>query len=200
MQPSLYKVGLCSAPMRDNEIEHQIAVMQRFLEEAHGCELLCFGESFLQGFEGLSWDYAIDRQRAIPSEGHRMDTIRKIAREFACGLSFGFIEVFEGQLYSSNIVLDAQGQTLDLFRRVSIGWKEHSITGPQYREGPGFHCFDLAGQRAAQRSAGTCGTKKTLSRLKPWCLKCCSGPCISITVSATGRRTKNRNMPGKSRH
>ncbi len=165
-QSSPYKVGLCSAPMRDNEIEHQIAVMQHFLEEAPGCELLCFGESFLQGFEGLSWDYAIDCQRAIPSEGHRMDTIRKMAQEFACGLSFGFIEIFEDQLYSSNIVLDAQGQTLDLFRRVSIGWKEHSITGPQYREGPGFHCFDLAGQRAAAAICGDLWYEENIIALK----------------------------------
>ena len=121
--PEPFVVSLCSAPMRDNQLDHQMAVMQAFLQASRGSHLLCFGESFLQGFEGLSWDYATDRERAIRVNSSQMEAIRELARRFRRGLSFGFIELFEDMLYSSNIVLDSEGNTMDLFRRVSLGWK-----------------------------------------------------------------------------
>ena len=54
------KIGLVSALMKDNNIEHQLGVIEGYLKENKSCEMLCFGESFLQGFDALSWDYKID--------------------------------------------------------------------------------------------------------------------------------------------
>lgn len=152
--------------MRDNQLDHQMAVMQAFLQASRGSHLLCFGESFLQGFEGLTWDYATDRERAISLNGSQMEAIRELARRFRRGLSFGFIELFEDMLYSSNIVLDSEGNTVDLFRRVSLGWKEHSITGPEYREGPGFHGFELQSVRTVTAICGDLWYAENLAAIK----------------------------------
>lgn len=164
--PEPFVVSLCSAPMRDNQLGHQMAVMQAFLEASQRSQLLCFGESFLQGFEGLTWDYATDRERAIRVNSSQMEAIRDLTRRFRRGLSFGFIELFEDMLYSSNIVLDSEGNTVDLFRRVSLGWKEHSITGPEYREGPGFHGFELQGARTVTAICGDLWYTENLAAIK----------------------------------
>lgn len=47
----------------------------------------------------------------------------------------------------------ADGNRIDLYRRVSPGWKEPSA-GTQYQEGEGFHAFSFLGKRIV---VGLCG-------------------------------------------
>lgn len=147
------RIGLVSAPMRDNDLLHQLSVMADCLTRAKAFDLIVFGESFLQGFEGLTWQYEEDLKRAVAIGGPEIEAIRRMARQAGCAISFGFIERAGALLYSSNIVLDAHGQTVDLYRRVSNGWKE-PVAGPQYCEGDGFHTFTLGGVRFAVAICG----------------------------------------------
>lgn len=134
------KIGLVSCLMKDNDIEHQLEQMEFYISKNHDCDLICFGESFLQGFEGLTWEYNEDLKRALEQNNPIIKRIRELARTSKCGISFGFIEKENNILYSSNMVVGMDGQIVDVFRRVSVGWKE-AIAGPMYKEGPGFHTF-----------------------------------------------------------
>lgn len=134
------KIGLVSCLMKDNDIDHQLTQMENYLSLKHNCDLLCFGESFLQGFEGLTWEYAEDIKRSLTRDDPIIHHIRKLAKIRNCGISFGFIEKEDGFLYSSNMVIDQTGEIIDLFRRVSSGWKEPQASS-MYKEGQGFHTF-----------------------------------------------------------
>ncbi|WP_350344783.1 carbon-nitrogen hydrolase family protein [Proteinivorax tanatarense] len=134
------KIGLVSCLMKDNDIAHQLAQMEHYVSNNHNCDLICFGESFLQGFEGLTWKYDEDIKRALAQDDPIIFHIRELANSYNCGISFGFIEKENNTLYSSNMVVDLNGKIIDVFRRVSIGWKE-PIASSMYKEGQGFHTF-----------------------------------------------------------
>jgi N-carbamoylputrescine amidase len=165
-------IGLCSAPMRDNDIAHQLMVMEDMIKANPGHDLMIFGESFLQGFEGLTWNTREDLIRACATDGPVIGKLRDMARQHGCAISFGFIERAGGALYSSNLLIDSAGETADLFRRVSPGWKEPRA-GAACREGEGFHTFALMGKVFA---AAICGDLwyeeniKALNRLDFDCL------------------------------
>ena len=134
------KIGLVSSLMKDNNIEHQLGQMEYYISLNHNCDLICFGESFLQGFEGLTWKYDEDIKRALTKDGPVILYIRELAKRYNCGISFGFIEKEGNNIYSSNMVINSKGKIVDIFRRVSIGWKE-PIANSLYKEGNGFHTF-----------------------------------------------------------
>lgn len=140
------KIGLVSSLMKDNDITHQVAQMKTYLSANNGCDLLCFGESFLQGFEGLTWEYEEDKKRALSQDDKIIDYIRGLAKKYRCGISFGFIEKYKEALFSSNMVISSQGEIIDVFRRVSEGWKE-PVANSMYQEGEGFHTFELMNKK-----------------------------------------------------
>lgn len=76
-----------------------------------------------------------------------------MAKEFSLAVSFGFIEKDCGSFFSSQMTLDPGGRIIDLYRRVSPGWKE-PFAGKEYREGSGFHTFPFLGKKIA---VGLCG-------------------------------------------
>ncbi len=51
------KIGLVSELFRNGDMEFNVEQMrQRLIEcSTQGFDLICFGESFLQGFDGLAW-------------------------------------------------------------------------------------------------------------------------------------------------
>ena len=134
------KIGLVSSLMKDNDITHQVQEMENYLKQYKHHDLLCFGESYLQGFEGLTWEYEEDLKRAIDVKGSIMEKIKGLSKTYNCGLSFGFIEKENHKLFNSNIVINNNGELVNLFRRVSKGWKE-SIATESYLEGTDFHAF-----------------------------------------------------------
>lgn len=67
--------------------------------------MLCFGEAFLQGFDGLCWDYAVDRSRAVAQSDAIMARLRQAAEQTGVDLAFGYIERDGEALYSSYMVL-----------------------------------------------------------------------------------------------
>lgn len=96
------KIGLVSCLMKDKDTKHQLKQIEHYVSTNHNCDLICFGESFLQGFEGLTWEYDEDIKRAL-------------AKNYKCGISFGFIEKEEDIIYSSNMVIDSCEEIMDVF-------------------------------------------------------------------------------------
>ena len=63
------KIGLVSYEFKNGEIEYNIKKIEKAIISANGkADLLCFGETFLQGFDSLSWNYETDKDVAITKD------------------------------------------------------------------------------------------------------------------------------------
>ena len=120
---------------------------------ADKADVVIFGEAFLQGFFGINFTAAYDRACALSRGDVAIQEMCNMAKEYAIAVSFGFIEKEGDAFFSSQMTVDKNGRMIDLYRRVSPGWKE-SFAGKEYREGDGFHTFDFLGRKVA---VGLCG-------------------------------------------
>lgn len=147
------KVGLISARIRDNKIESQIKEMKYYLSHNSNCDLLCFGEDYLHGFHGMSWEYTTDIKRAIEINSKPIKQIQELAKNFNCAISFGYIERSNDKIYCSNIIIDDYGDIVDNYRRISEGWKSN-WSDNRYSEGQDFQIFELNGKRLVTAICG----------------------------------------------
>lgn len=148
------KINLMSLAFKTKDLEgNKKIIIKSMREYARKADLLVFGESFLHGFEALSWDYEKDKAIAIGLDDDIIKEIKLAARENSIAVSFGMIEKMDEALYSSQITIDKAGEVIDVFRRVSDGWKE-TIADAHYNEGDGFHTFDFEGKKIL---VGICG-------------------------------------------
>jgi N-carbamoylputrescine amidase len=159
------KIGLVAAQCMDNAVRNNINSIEYYAKSMKGCDWICFGESFLQGFEGLTWDYAEDLKHAVGVDSSVINDIRQCAKENNIAISFGFIEESEGDLYSSYMTIDRIGDIADLFRRMSTGWKE-PVASARYKEGEAFHTFELNGLTFATAICGDLWDDKRLSEME----------------------------------
>jgi len=144
------KIALASAPVINRDIDYNLNIILRTMEGLSGhADLVLFGESVLQGFDCLTWDYEADRQMALGLDDPRIAEICETAKENEIAVSFGFIERLDETLYSSQLVIDAAGEIVHNFHRVSVGWKEYWHTDEHYREGERFEVFPFGGKRMA---------------------------------------------------
>lgn len=148
-------IGLASSLNKDSDINFNFLQIEEHLKKAkiNNIDLLCFGESFIQGFEGLTWDYKKDKNIALKVNGKEISFLRDLALKYLTALSFGFIENSNDCLYSSNIVIDKNGKIIDIYRRVTTGWKE-PIATKEYMEGVELHTFNFMGKVFATAICG----------------------------------------------
>lgn len=140
------KIGLASYEFKNNETEFNLAQMERAAKAAQGkVELLCFGETFLQGFDALSWEYEKDKDVAIAADSDVMRRLGDMTLTYGVDLLFGYIERDGDGLYSSCAVIES-GRLTHNYRRISKGWKEYGITDGHYREGTDTGGFSYRGR------------------------------------------------------
>ena len=117
------KIALAAVGFYERDIEHNRNKIIKCLKENSGkVDLILFGETFLQGFEALGWKYETDQHMALSVSDSNIQTIQKAAEENALAVSFGFLEKAGNKIYSSQLTIGADGNILNLFRRVSKGW------------------------------------------------------------------------------
>ena len=151
------KIVCCPTLSRDLDFEGNFCRMeeQAKVAAAQGADLALFGEAYLQGFGGMSFDYKTDIPNAYAQNNEEIAQVRNLAKHLGIALGFGFFENHQGGVYSAYLILDKDGETVDLFRRVSVGWKEEKgFLNPDYREGLGFHSFKFQGKRFATMICG----------------------------------------------
>ena len=149
------KIALAFAPVKSKNIEFNMRAMVDAIEKASGkADVVLFGESVLQGFDSLCWDYETDKYMAVALTDAPIQRMRETAKNNNIAVSFGFVERGEDVLYSSQIFIGADGETVNVFRRVSVGWKEYEKTDEHYREGACFERFSYGGKTFA---IGLCG-------------------------------------------
>ncbi len=156
------KIALASAPVKNRDVAFNLQAMVEIMARWAGkADLIVFGETALQGFGCLCWDYEVDRQMAVDLTGEPVRRLQAAAKEHAVAVCFGLIEGAEDGLYSSQIFIGADGAIVHRFRRVSRGWKEYWRTDDHYREGKEFARFSYQGVSFA---IGLCGDLWTEGR------------------------------------
>lgn len=148
------RCALASMGFINENLQHnKKVIIDTLIEHSTKADIVIFGEAFLQGFYGVTFNTEHDKTIAISQDDSIIKEICSIAKQYAIAVSFGFIEKAETYFYSSQITIDSNGTIIDLYRRVSPGWKELSAND-QYREGNDFHCFDFMGKKVV---VGLCG-------------------------------------------
>ena len=140
-------IALASKPFVNGDVQANLATVLDAMAQAQaqGASLLCFGEAFLQGFDSLTWDYAIDRDRAVTRDCEAIRRIREASRRLGIDVALGYIERADEVLYSSYLLVEA-GEATRNYRRISRGWKEYYRTDEHYREGDAPFCFPWRGR------------------------------------------------------
>lgn len=149
------KIALASAEFIDRDIAFNLSQVRRYMKEAKrkGAELVCFGESFLQGFDSLCWDFETDKNVAVSLNSPEITRLCQWTAEMGIDLLLGFIER-EGDILYSTCALLGGGKLLHRYRRISKGWKEYWRTDGHYCEGEAAACFSYGGKRCL---IGVCG-------------------------------------------
>ena len=136
------KIALCSAENIDNDIDFNLAQIELFIKntKSENPDLLLFGEAFLQGFDSICFEYQKDIKIAVSINDELITKIRELAIEAKTAIGFGFIENDHGTIFSSYLIIDKGGKTVDKYQRVSVGWRIRNACA-DYREGKSFHEF-----------------------------------------------------------
>lgn len=149
------RVALASYRCINGDTRFNLTQIERGLAAASAekAQLLCFGESFLQGFDALTWDYEKDRQIAVTQEDPCIRQLCARTSFFGVDLLFGYFEREENRIYSSCLLL-GDGRILHNYRRISAGWKERLAAEAHYCEGEDCEPILYRGRRIA---LGLCG-------------------------------------------
>lgn len=140
------KIALAAARYRNRDIEFNVSQMIKWMQEAkaHGADIVCFGEAFLQGFDALTWDFEKDKETAVSADGPVFDRLKEATVRYGIDLMFGYDELDGESIYSSAALLSG-GEMLYNYRRISRGWKEYCKTDDHYREGDAVGTFAYRG-------------------------------------------------------
>ena len=149
------KIALAAVQVADGNLAFNIQQMRHYMLEAkrQGVDLVCFGESCLQGFNALCWDYEKDKDMAVSVDSAVFSHICGLSADIGIDVLFGYIERAEDVLYSS-CALIMEGILYHNYRRISRGWKEYRKTDDHYREGTAPAVFEYRGRKCA---IGLCG-------------------------------------------
>lgn len=135
-------LGLASTKFINNDIAFNVQQMKRMIDEAKAqdCDLVCFGEAFLQGFDAFNWNYANDKTIAFTLQHPVIQDLIEYSCSLKIDLAFGYLEREDETLYSSYVFIE-KGIIRKNYRRVSRGWKEFTITDDHYQEGNDISAF-----------------------------------------------------------
>ena len=149
------RIALAAARTVNRDIRHNLSQMERYMVDAQkgGAGLICFGETFLQGFDALSWRFEEDRAMAVSTASGAFAEICRMSVKYEIDVLFGYVELDGESIYSS-CALISDGKLRHNYRRISKGWKEYWKTDEHYREGDSVEVFPYKGKTCV---IGLCG-------------------------------------------
>lgn len=148
------RCALASMGFINNDLQYnKQVIIDTMIKYADSADIVLFGEAFLQGFYAATFEPEHDKALAVTQNDRIIRDICAVAKHYAIAVSFGFIEKSGDIFYSSQITIDKSGTIIDVFRRVSPGWKLPPAN-ENYCEGEGFHLFSFMENTIA---VGLCG-------------------------------------------
>lgn len=149
------KIALVSYEFKNKDIDFNLTQIKKAILESkkQQADLVCFSESFLQGFECLSWNYEIDQDMGVDIHSTTFESIKKLSIEYDIDLCLGYIEKDQDRLYSSYAFIE-KGHVKYNYRRISKNWKEYTKTDEHYGEGNSVEPFNYQG---VDIQVGLCG-------------------------------------------
>lgn len=142
------RIALASARIVNRALKYNLSQMEHYVIDAKkkGAELICFGETFLQGFDALTWNFESDQTVAISLESNAFAEICHMSVQHGIDILFGYVELDGDSLYSS-CALISNGKLHRNYRRISKGWKEYTETDEHYCEGDTVEVFEYKGKK-----------------------------------------------------
>ena len=138
-------IGLAQYKFINKDISFNLGQVKKAMEACEGkVDLLCFGESFLQGFDSLSWDYETDKHIALDLDSPAIRQICDWSAAYDMAILLGYFEKANETIYSSSALI-CDGQVKANYRRISPGWKELDVDA-HYQEGREVLDFSLKGR------------------------------------------------------
>lgn len=160
------KCALAFMGFINEDLQHnKQVIIDTLTTHSKKADIVIFGEAFLQGFYGATFDVEHDTKIAISQDDAIIKEICAVAKQVSTAVSFGFIEKANNYFYSSQITIDENGSIIDLYRRVSPGWKE-AFANNQYCEGNGFRVFPFKGKYVAIGLCGDLWYAENVSKIK----------------------------------
>lgn len=159
------KCALAAVGFINENIENNKNTIVETMKKCSGkADVVIFGEAFLQGFYGLNFDEEHDSHIAVTKDSRVIGEIQAAARDYGIAVSFGFMEKEKDLFYSSQITIDKNGEVLNLYRRVSTGWKER-FAGERYREGSCFDTFFFENKKVTVALCGDLWDTKNICKV-----------------------------------
>ena len=139
-------IGLVSYEFRNNDVSFNLKQIEKAMRAVSDkADILCFGETFLQGFDSLSWNYDRDKRVAFSQDSSIIRNLCALTLQYDTDLLFGYLESFEDKIYSSCMVIE-KGEILHNYRRITKGWKEIELADEHYGEGEEVSSFTYKDQ------------------------------------------------------
>lgn len=150
------RIAICSAKQINGDIYTNLRTMEDMVYKAHEsqADIIVFGEAFLQGFDGISFEnYEADLALSLTDLDDPIFRVKMMAVGYDLAIGFGYYERSKGNIYSSYLVIDKDGEILTNYRRMSEGWKEKKASD-KYQEGKSLEVFEFMNTKMI---VGICG-------------------------------------------
>lgn len=136
------KIALAPVKLKNKDVAFNMSQIKHYMQQAkeNNAILICFGESYLQGFHCLTWNYDVDCKIAISVHSPIFQLLLNLTKEIGIDLLIGFYELDINSIYSSCALL-SNGKIFHKYRYISKGWKNTSKADAHYREGNTVTCF-----------------------------------------------------------
>ncbi|MBQ6559790.1 MAG: carbon-nitrogen hydrolase family protein [Erysipelotrichaceae bacterium] len=139
-------IALVSYEFINNDLSFNIKQIEKaFRAVSDKADLLCFGETFLQGFDALSWNYDRDKKIALSQDSRIIQNLRALTVQYGTDLLFGYLELFEDRIYSSCMLIEKR-EIVHNYRRITKGWKDTEFADEHYAEGTDTAPFAYQGK------------------------------------------------------
>jgi N-carbamoylputrescine amidase len=150
------KIGLIVEEAIDFDIEHNLnIIIETMKKQSNYCDLIFFGEGFLNGFDGVCFDYKEDLEKNfIDKSDKTIDIIKRAAIDYSIAVGFGFYEKIKDDLYDTYMVIDSFGNEVCCYRRISPYWKPERLFNSKYKDGKDIVPFEI---NEVKMVLGVCG-------------------------------------------
>ena len=163
------KIASASIQIKNFEKNKNIEQILKKVDNAklNGAEYIFFGEAALNGFDGLTWNYEEDIKRnAVNKSDREIIILKDYCKRNKIGIGVGFYENDNGKIFSSYIIINNVGKTVQKYQRISPGWKEKKANKNFYLDGKELKFINLGSSKCLLSICGDLWTEDYIERIK----------------------------------